>query len=612
MEQTAFKDISITGGFWQQRQRLNREVTTPEVYRQFTRTGRFKALDFEWREGDGDKPHFFWDSDIAKWIESAAYLLMKSPDKALEDSVDALIDKIEQHQFADGYFNIYYTVCEPGKRFTNRMNHELYCAGHLIEAAVAYSEATGKDKLLNCMKRYVELIERVFIKEDSAAFCTPGHEEIELALVKLFKHTGEEKYLALSRAFIDKRGTCQKDFDSPFLISHAYDQSERPVREMRTAQGHSVRAAYLYSAMADHALLSGDSELLTACRELFKSIVKRRMYITGGIGSSIIGEAFSEDYDLPNSLAYAETCAAIGLALFARRMSLLEPDSLYADAAERAIYNGVLAGNSLDGKGFFYENPLEININERRRIINHRNEDQHLPVSQRAAVFGCSCCPPNFTRFIASIGDFLYTCDENAVYIHHYMESEAKVGEITLTQKTQYPFDGEIELTVKNAGSKTVALRVPGWCASYSVSCNGEKIKTAPVKGYIYLPLSTDSAVITAVFDMEPQLIEANPNIENNCGRVALMRGPVVYCLESGDNPVPLRSLTVNRSLNAAVSLDEQLGCPVIEADGAVRQAFDGLYRPLTDERSPVRLRFIPYYAFANRGERDMLVFVGV
>ena len=361
MEQISFDKIRL-GGFWKNRFEINKNATIPTVYDRFCDTGRFKAFRCDWKEGMPDKPHFFWDSDVAKWLEAAAYTIAISPDAELEKKIDETVDLIEKNQQEDGYFNIYYTVVEPGKRFTKRDNHELYCAGHLTEAAVAYYKATGKDKFLRLMCKYIDLIEKCFKIDDSAAFSTPGHEEIELALIKLYDCTGEKRYLELCRHFIETRGRSKKDADTRDWCDNDYDQSDFPVRELPAAVGHSVRAMYLYSGMADLADRTDDKSLFDACDRLFDSTVKRRMYVTGGIGASAHGEQFADDYILPNDVAYSETCAAIGLALFARRMSAACPDSKYADAAERAIYNGVLAGVSLDGHSFFYVNPLEINI----------------------------------------------------------------------------------------------------------------------------------------------------------------------------------------------------------------------------------------------------------
>ncbi len=608
MKSVTFDNVRL-GGFWKKRFDINKNSTIPTVYDRFSDTGRFDAFKFDWKEGDPKQPHIFWDSDIAKWIEAVAYTITKCPDSKLEAIVDGVVDLIEKNQDENGYFNIYFTVCEPDNRFVNRMAHELYCAGHLTEAAIAYYKATGKDKFLQLMCKYLDHIETVFIKEDSAEFSTPGHEEIELALVKLYDCTGNEKYLRMSKHFVDTRGTSEKDEESPFYISHAYDQSHIPVREMEQAEGHSVRAMYLYCAMADLALRCGDKALFDACRKLFESVAYRQMYITGGIGSTHYGERFTEDYDLPNDAAYSETCASIGLALFARRMSLIEPDSLYADIAETAIYNCALAGVSLKGNAFFYVNPLEINLERRRKNAEYYQQKSHgFSITERVEVFDCSCCPPNIARFIASIGDFLYTYNNDTVFVHHYFESEAEFDGIGITQKTEYPNNGEILLSVKGMAGKTLAVRIPAWAEKFSIDAN--IIRTE--KGYAYIAVESDEAEIRLDFAMECRLVAANPMVEADIGRVALCRGPLVYCAERVDNKAPLNNLSVAAELNASLSFDETMQAYTVEADGFEDGAFDSLYRTYRADFTPRKVKFIPYFAFANRGESDMLVWLRI
>ncbi len=608
MKSVSFENVAL-GGFWKKRFEINKNSTIPMVYDRFSDTGRFDAFKFDWEEGQPNRPHIFWDSDIAKWIEAVAYSITKCPDKNLEAIVDGVVDLIEKNQDESGYFNIYFTVCEPDNRWVNRMAHELYCAGHLTEAAVAYYKATGKDKFLRLMEKYMDHIETVFIKEDSAEFCTPGHEEIELALVKLYDCTGNEKYLNMSRHFVDVRGTRQKDEDSPFYINHAYDQSHMPVREMTDATGHSVRAMYLYCAMADLAKRTGDKGLFDACRRLFESVAYRQMYVTGGIGSTHYGERFTEDYDLPNDVAYSETCASIGLALFARRMSLIDPDSLYADIAETAIYNCALAGVSLKGNAFFYVNPLEINLERRRKNKEYyQYKGSSFDITQRVEVFDCSCCPPNIARFIASIGDFLYTYNNDIVFVHHYFESEAEFDGIKITQNTEYPNNGKIKITVKGMAGKTLAVRIPSWAENYSIDADTAKTE----KGYAYIAINSDCAEINVDFAMECRLVAANPAVEADIGRVALCRGPLVYCAERIDNTTALNNLSLSENLNATLAFDESMQAYTVEADGFEDGAFDGLYRTYRQNLVPRKIKLIPYFAFANRGESDMLVWLRV
>ncbi len=608
MKSVTFDKVNL-GGFWKNRFEINKNSTIPTVYDRFSDTGRFRAFEFNWKDGDPDKPHIFWDSDIAKWIEAVAYTINKSPDKELEAVVDRIVDLIEKNRDENGYFNIYFTVCEPDNRFVNRMAHELYCAGHLTEAAIAYYNATGKDKFLKLMCDYMEHIEKVFIVEDSAEFCTPGHEEIELALVKLYDCTGNKKYLDMSSHFVEARGTRQKDFDSPYYIGHDYDQSHKPVREQERATGHSVRATYLYCAMADLALRLNDKSLYDACRRLFMSIAEKQMYVTGGIGSTRYGERFTEDYDLPNDVAYSETCASIGLALFARRMSLIEPDSIYADIAETAIYNCALAGVSLKGNSFFYVNPLEINLERRRRNKEYYQYNAGgFEITQRVEVFDCSCCPPNIARMIASIGDFLYTYNNDTVFVHHYFESDAEFDGIKITQNTEYPNSGAVKLTVKGMKGKTLAVRIPAWAEKHEIGADIAKAE----KGYAYIAIDADEKEIRLDFAMECRLVAANPAVEADIGRVALCRGPLVYCAERVDNNSPLNNLSVSENLNAEIAFDEEMQAYTVEADGFADSTFESLYRKYRPDFVPERIKFIPYFAFANRGESDMLVWMRV
>lgn len=605
MKQIDFYNVSLSG-FWKNRQDINKSVTVPAVYDRFSETGRFEALKCRWKEGMPNKPHIFWDSDAAKWIESVAYILRKTPDEKLEAEADAAIDDYCANQWDDGYCNSYFTAVEPEMRFKVRDWHELYCAGHMAEAAVAYFEATGKDKLLKTVEKYMDYINLRFFVEDSAEFSTPGHEEIELALIKLYRCTGKEKYLDMCRRFIEARGTSKKDLKGKRdWVDNYYCQSDKPVRELGEAKGHSVRAMYLYCGMADLALETGDKSLYDACRTLFDSAVNRRMYVTGGIGSASHGEQFGNDYFLPNDTAYSETCASIALALFARRMSLIEADSVYADAAERAIYNCCLAGVSLKGNSFFYVNPLEINISRFNSYKEYCNRNEHL-LTQRAEVFDCSCCPPNLTRFIASIGDFLYSADDSTLYIHQYAASETEYNGIKITQDTRYPLHGDVRITVKGMKGRKIALRIPGWCSFASL--DGSPV-TDTVKGYVYRDVAGDEQVFDLYLEMKPRLVAANPLVDADCGRVCLCRGPLVYCAESALNGgVLLNTLSIKTPLEAGTEYDESIYGYKITAKCLEDEPFDPLYKDYDAAAKEREITFLPYYAFANSGESDMLV----
>lgn len=606
IKQISFRDVNINDGFWKDRQKLNHDVTIHSVRDRFKDTGRFEAFKFNWKEGMPNKPHFFWDSDVAKWLESVAYIIEKEPDSLLESQVDEVVDLIAEHQEESGYFNIYFTVCEPDKRFSNRDWHELYCAGHLMEAAVAYYEATGKDKFLNCMCKYADYIEKIFKIEDSAAFHTPGHEEIELALVKLYHCTGEKRYLELSKYFIDKRG-CQQEVPETHWANDIYYQSEKSCREMTEANGHSVRACYLYSGMADIAREYDDEKLMSSCKSIFNDIYYKKMYVTAGLGQSHHGEAFTIPYDLQNDVAYTETCASIALVYFASRLQQLEVDSRYGDAIERAIYNGILSGVSLDGKSFFYENPLEILLSEHHRNISVRNSDDRHPITQRLEVFDCSCCPPNMTRFVSSIGNYIYGAEDNTIFVHQYISSDTEIDGTKVSQKSGYPYNGIIKIDVKNGNSKKIALRIPEYSKeNYTIMVNDKKCIPEIKNGYAFLTLE-DETKISVMFDILPKKVYSNPLVDRDAGKCAIVAGPIVYCAEGVDNGNHLRMYRIPEELEYYFEENSETGTTDIIVRAEKLVMTDNLYS-FKREYDTTGIRMIPYFAFANRGESDMTV----
>ncbi|MBQ9543827.1 MAG: glycoside hydrolase family 127 protein [Clostridia bacterium] len=593
MELLGFEKVSLDGGFWKKRYEINKNATLPAVYERFDESGRIGAFRCLYKEGDENPPHYYWDSDVAKWMEAAAYTLKKEPSPELEEKIDDIVAQIEKNASEDGYFNSYFLTVEPTKRFTDRHKHELYCAGHLMEAAVAYNEATGKDVFLKAMEKYADLIEKVFVKEQSAAFVTPGHEEIELALVKMYKATGKKKYLDLSKFFIDKRGCSEKE-----KATNGEDiQSSVPVRKQKEAVGHAVRATYLYSAMADLALLTDDKELKEVCFDLFYDIANKKIFVTGGIGSNSRGEAFAPAYYLPNINAYSETCAAIGLVFFAERMQRLKTDSKFADLVERVICNGGLSGVSLDGESFFYENPLA--IEPRLGKLNN----MHRPIAQRVKIFSCSCCPPNVARFFASIGNLAYGEENGVIYIRQFFDSTLKTeinGEqITLTQRTDFPLSGAIKLEADR--DCRIAVRIPGWTSEYQSEKSGD--------GYMYLDLKKDSPI---ELDLKPEFyfVNSDPRVTENLGKAALMRGPVVYCLEGIDNGGDLDGVLVDTASPVKTS-SLTVSLPAAVCEGERVLPGKDLYERLDQKKTKkAKLTFIPYHAFANRGETAMRVWV--
>lgn len=603
MKNLGYENVDIKSGFLYEKQKLNEEVTINAVYDRFYDTGRIEAFDFKWKEGMDKKPHIFWDSDIAKWIEGAAYILKKNKRPDLEEKIESLIDKIEENQWDDGYFNIYFTVCEPEKRFTNRSCHELYCAGHLFEAACAYYEATGKDRFLKLMEKYADCIERIFIKEKSAAFVTPGHEEIELALIRMYKVTKKEKYLKMAQFFLDNRGEKEEDGGEGMEWAfNSYDQSHKPVREQKEAMGHSVRAGYLYAAMADFAAETKDEEMLRACKDLFFDIVNKKMYITGALGSTRVGEAFTVAYDLKNDKAYAETCASIAMMLFAHRMQRTENNAIYADVIERQIYNGMISGLSLDGTAFFYENPLEIDLKNYTRFSSTKSKEDYA-ITKRKVVFDCSCCPPNLSRILASIGNFIYGYEKDSVFINQFAGSVANVDGMKIEQITDYPKSGDVIIKTENV--KKLYIRIPGWCKNYKISQkfiieNGYAVVENPEKE------------IEVNFLMEARLIQSNTEVTANAGRVCIQYGPFVCAAESIDNVNNLHSLFIDKKLEYKASYSDEFKGFKLDVKAYKKLTNDSLYSDFDENFEDFTLKMIPFATFANRGESNMLVWFNV
>lgn len=559
----------------------------------------------------------FQDSDVAKWIEAAAYSLARRPDPDLEKDIDELIDVIGMAQEADGYLNTYFTLGNREKRWTNLQEaHELYCAGHMMEAAVAYFQSTGKTKLLEIMCKNADCIDSIFGKDKRRGF--PGHPEVELALVRLYEATGEERYLKLAQYFLDERGTAPNFFAEEKAARNwtvwnsdpydtAYTQNAAPVRQQSYATGHSVRAVYLYTGMAAVAEKTGDTELAAACRRLWNNITQKQMYVTGGIGSTHLGEAFTADYDLPNDTVYAESCASIGLIFFAKKMLRLELNSKYADTMERALYNCVLAGISLDGKRFFYVNPLEVNPDYAGKIMTH----QHV-LPQRPPWHGCACCPPNIARLLASLDGYAWHETEELLCSDLFISGTYDFGCGQIRAETGYPYDGRVHYTVIGHPCKPLALRIPAWSGNWKITVNANP--TAPVlrNGYAILPGLQDEDRIELTLDMTPRKCYSNVLVRENQGGVCLQRGPLVYCLEGVDNPHDLRALRIAAQGEIRVLPREDIlgGIVPLEADGYVLQSAQALYSFTRPHASPAQLRLIPYYTWCNRGQTQMSVWI--
>ena len=592
----SINNVKLTSGYLYDKQELNRTTTINAVYDVFAQTGRIGAFDFNYDPADPEsiQPHFFWDSDVAKWIEGAANITWNNRSPELEKKVDAIVEKIKEHQEENGYFNIYFTVVEPENRFKDRRKHELYCAGHLIEAAIAYDRATGKRDFLDCMEKYADLIYKVFFIEKSAEFTTPGHQEIELALVRLYRYTGKKKYLDLAKFFIDNRGVVEE------LRMDEHYQTHKPLREQTEAVGHSVRAMYLFTAMAMVAKETNDTELAEQCRTLWEDVVFKKMYVTGGLGSTYLGEGFTVPYDMPNDTSYAETCAAIGLMFFSNEMLSLENNARYADIVEKCLYNGVLSGISIDGRSFFYENPLEINTKEK---FEFRGNSRRFPITQRVEVFSVSCCPPNLNRLLSSLGNYIYGTDGDTLYVNQYISSVLNDGEIKCTLSTEYPNDGIIKISA--SGTNRIALRIPAWCRSFKLN----KPYTME-KGYA--AIENDGSDIELCLDMSVRAVYADPRIRTNVGKVCITRGPVVYCAEAVDNGDELCRFVIPNNPVSKENIDPEIGLVALEIDCEKQIGFENTcYSYNAPKLKKATLKLIPFNYFANRGESDMMVWFG-
>lgn len=567
-------------------------------------------------KNDGFYGFVFQDSDAAKWLEAVAYSLALFPDKELEETADKLIDIIAAAQDEDGYLDTYFTIKDRDRRWTNLQEaHELYCAGHMMEAACAYYETTGKDKLLKVMQKNTRHIYQIFITQGQEGF--PGHPEVELALLKMYHLTGEEHCLKLAGHFINVRGKDSRFYEKEaekrgwFLWDGGtpdtdYSQASEPVRSQKDAVGHAVRAVYLYTAMADLASSTDDKDLLQACRSLWESITRRRMYLTGGIGSTVIGEAFTKDYDLPGDTAYAETCASIGLMFFASRMLESDVNGEYGDICERAFYNTILGSIQLDGKRFFYVNPLEVIPGITGEAATHKHV---LPM--RPKWHACACCPPNAARLISSFGKYAYGENEDTAFCHMFADGKVTFENgMELICRTKYPYDFTIDYQIEKGGK--LAVRIPGWSKTWKVCINDKEIGIAPQKGYVYLTVA-DNDTVRLTLDGTPKFQYASSKVPHLTGKTAICRGPLVYCFEGADNEEDIVSLSLKRDGALTVSDYEKSllgGIVTITADALRQERTDSLYTDQAPVRTSCKAVAIPYYTWGNRHENQMRVWM--
>lgn len=582
----------------------------------------------------------FQDSDVYKWLEAVGNVLLLERDEELEAKADSVIDIIEAAQEEDGYLNTYFSIEEPDKKWTDLLEcHELYCAGHFIESAVAYFRGTGKKKILDIACRLADCLCRTFGEEEGKNHGYPGHQEIELALIKLYDVTGTQKYLELAEYFINRRGTdefFEQEFEQRGKISFwnkavqkepnitynqfsykTYNQFHSPVRQQEEPTGHAVRAVYMYTAMADIAARTREKELLQACKTLWDNIVKKQMYITGGIGSTHSGEAFTVPYDLPNDTNYSETCASIGLLFFAQRMLKAEVNRSYADTMEQALYNTVLGGMNREGNRFFYVNPLQV-VPE----TCLGNPERFHVKPERQKWFACACCPPNIARTLPDLWEYLYTAEEDTVYAHLFMGSEAKIqlesGTLKIVQTTEYPWRGTVCFQASSDTEKplTLAIRIPAWSKTWTLKTDGQETEAViQDNGYIYIERNfKDGVVLEVELDMEPRFVQSNRRVHYNAGKVAIIRGPLVYCIEEADNGKYLSELSVDIQKGLTEKESDELGtCVVLEGKGIQRKngtEGEELYALCAIEEEPVDIKAVPYFLWNNRGLGEMQVWI--
>ncbi|MHA1339252.1 MAG: glycoside hydrolase family 127 protein [Promethearchaeota archaeon] len=701
--------VEIEDSFWSPWQEKIKKITIYETYNRLKETGRIDAFRMNWKPNAKNikKPHRFWDSDVAKWIETASYIIenLKIKDKKLLSLLNEVVDLVCSAQQPDGYLNVYYTLVEPDQRWKNlKDGHELYCAGHLLEAAIAHYKAINDRKFLNTMIKYIDYIGNIFGNEENKLKGYPGHEEIELSLIKLYRLTKNKKYLDLCKYFIEERGQwphyfMQEELNRGVKIDqnlfkimdrYAHYQAHLPVREHREAVGHCVRAGYLYSAVADIAYELNDMELFKVVENLWTDITQKKIYITGGIGSVREGESFGPPYFLPNEEAYCESCAAISLMLWSQRMLNYTLESKYADIIETILYNGFLSGISLDGKRFFYENPLAVS-KERKGF-------------KRELWYSCACCPNNITRIIANLGSFIYiiskgNSDDNqtSLYINQFISSSiligitsvdscnnpqnqiedanGEIGEIKhiiqFKLKTNYPWDGNVKIKIRKLSREEVRdefamnrieklksidclkIRIPDWLNSdevqYSLNISETGIKNEDSmriavnrsnNNYLVVPLklitnrlfesksegsdfggNSEDLIefeLDIAFKMDIKLMRANPKVKEDRGKIAIKRGPIVYCLEEVDNGQDLDLIWIseNNPLEFKYNVDLLGGIGVIETEGFKEESYedkyssDLLYSSMKRNFKKIKIKAIPYFAWCNREPGEMRVWI--
>lgn len=623
-----FPEVTLKGRFWHERLDTVLARTVPSQHVKLTEYGILDSLKLPSpppplrfpRHPNGFTVQVFWDSDVGKWIEAASYALAHRRDEAIEAKIEAAIDDLEKAQAPDGYLNCWYLGREPDKRWTNlRDNHEMYNAGHLLEGAIAYFQVTGRRRFLDIMERYLEHIYATFGTEPGKKRGYDGHEEIELALMKLYHLTGERRHLDFAAYLVNERGQQPHYFDIErqaretaenqqryVFANYEYSQSHKPVREQDKVVGHAVRAMYLYTAMADLAAELDDAALKRACEVLWTDVMDTKMYVTAGLGPSAHNEGFTHDFDLPNQTAYAETCASVALIFWAQRMLHLDLDGKYADILELAMFNGALSGLSRDGEHYFYANPLESDGTPTRW-------DWHT----------CPCCTMNVSRLVASVGGYFLSTAPDGVAFHLYGGIATQVAvagtKVGLREVSDYPWSGDIAIHVdpESPAAFDLKLRIPGWCTGASVTVNGEAVETATAeRGYLTLHRTWQKRDLVRLdLPMPPVRLYAHPGVIMDAGRVALKRGPLVYCLEEADNPGGrVQRLKLPRAAAIAAEKRDDLFDGIVTLKSAAsaldESEFTQLYRTTPPREAPATLTAIPYFLWANRQQGSMVVWI--
>ena len=622
------RNVKIADAFWSPRQTLMTDVTIPYMEKilrdEVPGAEKSHAVD-NFRMAAGEKSGSFYgmvfqDSDVAKWLEAAAYSLALKPDEALSGRVDRIVALIGRCQQPDGYLNTYFTVKEPENKWKNLLEcHELYCAGHLMEAAAALHEAAGKDKLLHICIRLADHICERFEKQEGI----PGHQEIEIGLLRMYRAAGNPRYRDMALRFLNLRGRDPEWFRKhtpahPAVHYGGYDilpedtvynQSDVPVREQTKARGHAVRQLYMLTAMADAAAETGDQDLLDACRRLFENITQRQMYVTGAVGASVHHEAFTVDYDLPSDRCYGETCASVAMVFFARQMLKNRPEGRYADLMELELYNAALAGMQLDGKRFFYVNPLEVDRSVSGKVPGY----EHV-LPERPGWHSCACCPPNLARLISSLGRYLWGEDDHTIYSHLLIGSEADTHWGRIRMESRYPWEGRVVYTIPDGGDFALAIHIPSFVSDYTLTVNSSGAVTVVRNGYAYIErVWMPGDTVTLSFDLPVRRIYANPKVRSCAGKVALARGPVIYCFEEADQAAPLSSLSLPRDqvispVPALSGLPGEAVCLRMHGkrDASSKQLY-GVQPPAADN---CVLQAIPYFTWANRKPGNMQIWI--